>query len=127
MTTGDDGERDAATWEAAAAQVHVQTQALVRSLERARSTGRIPEELVGLGAVVHYQSRVDLLRAVEASRWQRDAARLREDAGRWREDAAARRVEAERLRRAVWALAGVSGLSLLCAVVALVCCATARG
>ncbi len=107
MTTDD---RDPATWEAAAAQVHVQTQALVRSLERARSKGRIPEELVGLGAVLHYQSRADMLRAIEASRWQRDAAR-------WR-------AEARRLRRAAWVLAGVSGVSLLVSLLALVLYAT---
>jgi len=103
-----DGERDAATWEAAAVMLHNQTQRLLASLRAARKDRRIPQEVVGLGQVLTVASRADMLRAVEASRWQRDAER-------WR-------TEARKLRRAVWALAGVSGLSLLVAVGALACC-----
>lgn len=99
-------ERDAATWEAAAAQCYTQTEQLQRSLATAHERGRIPRELVGLGAVLTQQARVDMLRAVEASRWQR---------------------EARRLRRAVWGLAGVSVVSLCVAVAALVCCVRAAG
>jgi len=105
-----DDERDAATWEAAAVMLHNQTQRLLASLRAARRDKRIPQEVVGLGKVLTIGARADMLRAVEASRWQRDAER-------WRADA-------RRLRRAVWALAGVSVLSLVVAVWALVYCAT---
>jgi len=101
-----DDDRDPATWEAAAVMMHNQTRRLLNSLRAARKDGRIPQEVVGLGQIVNTAARADMLRAVEASRWQRDA---------------------QRLRRAVWALAGVSGLSLLVAVGALVCCVSSAG
>lgn len=100
MTTDD---RDPATWEAASVLLHNQTQRLLNSLRAARRDGRIPQDVVGLGQVLTVAARADMLRAVEASRWQRDA---------------------KRLRRAVWVLAGVSGVSLLVSLLALVCCAT---
>lgn len=78
----DTDERDPATWEAAASHARVQADRLRAKLVERHRDGLIPEEVVGLGSVLYQATTVDMLRAVEASRWQRDAAQQRDDAER---------------------------------------------